>query len=244
MNGGRREVRVEGHRLIRAPLQRVWQLLSRLESYPRYASLWLTADLLERSQRSALVEFRGFFGGLPVTSVQRVVMRPPGRIEFRQVRGTLRALSGVYALKDVEGETDLTVRMAADAGIVFFSEESVQQILVAHIDRMLTRIKASAERDLARAIVRRSPASGEGGTAAAALSARGDAALPAEEEEEAGPGQEGEPPPPAGPPPVMAGQPPQSTALPATAPGERRRRRRWRRRRGHLRAGGDEPQGS
>ncbi|MDR7485138.1 MAG: SRPBCC family protein [Armatimonadota bacterium] len=243
MNGGRREVRVEGHRLIRAPLQRVWQLLSRLESYPRYASLWLTADLLERSQTSALVEFRGFFGGLPVTSVQRVVMRPPGRIEFRQVRGTLRALSGTCTLRDVEGETELTVQMAADAGIVFFSEASVQQILVAHIDRMLTKIKASAERDLVRATVRRSPASGEAGTAAAALSARVGAALAPEDEEEAGPGQEGEPPAPDGPPSVMAGEPPRSATLPAPAPGGRRRRRR-RRRRGRPPAGGGEPQGS
>jgi len=145
-----REIRLEGHRLIRAPLQRVWQLLSRLESHPRYASLWMAADLLERSQAAALVEFHGFFGGLPITSVQRVVLRPPGRIEFRQVRGTLRDLSGGYVLKDAGGDTDLVVQLAVDPGIVFFSEASVQQILASHIDGTLAKVKASAERDLVR----------------------------------------------------------------------------------------------
>ncbi len=150
-----REIRFEGHRLIRAPVQRVWQLLSRLESHPRYADLWMAADLLERSQAAALVEFQGFFGGLPVTSVQRVVLRPPGRIEFRQIRGTLRELSGAYILKDADGETDLIMQFAVDPGIVFFSETSVQQILAGHVDATLSKVKASAERDLVRLVPRR-----------------------------------------------------------------------------------------
>jgi hypothetical protein len=157
-----REVRVEGHRLIRAPLSRVWQLLSRLESHPRYTDLWLSADLLERSQGSAVVEFRGFFGGLPVVSVQRVTLRPPGRIEFRQVRGTLRALAGHYVLKEADGDTDLHAHLAVDAGIVLFSETAVRQILAGHIDVTLSRVKASAERDLVRVQPRRGgPASAE-----------------------------------------------------------------------------------
>lgn len=150
-----REVRVEGHRLIRAPLHRVWQLLSRLESHPRYTGLWLSADLLERSQNSAVVEFRGFFGGLPVVSVQRITLRPPGRIEFKQIRGTLRALAGQYVLREVDGDTDMHAQLAVDAGIVLFSETAVQQILAGHIDVTLSRVKASAERDLVRVQTRR-----------------------------------------------------------------------------------------
>lgn len=156
-----REIRVEGHRVIRAPLHRVWQLLSRLEAHPRYANLWLTADLLERSQASAVVEFRGFFGGLPVTSVQRLVLRPPGRIEFKQIRGTLRALSGAYVLKDARGETDLLVQIAVDPGIIIFSETSVRQILASHLEGTLGKIKASAERDLVRLQPRRGVIAGE-----------------------------------------------------------------------------------
>ncbi len=160
-----RAIGVEGHRLIRAPVQRVWHLLSRLESHPRYITLWMAADVHERSLTTATVEFRGFFGGLPIVSAQRITLRPPGRIDFRQIRGELRDLSGAYLLKEVDGETDLTVQLSVDAGIPLFSEASVQQILVGHIDGTLTRVKASAERDLVRLPPRRSRAADVGGPA-------------------------------------------------------------------------------
>jgi uncharacterized protein YndB with AHSA1/START domain len=154
-HGVARAVSAEATRRIRAPAQRVWHLLSRLESHPRYATLWFAADVLERSPGSALVEFRGFFGGLPLTSVQRLALRAPARIEFRQVRGELRELTGAYILKDAGGEVDLTIQIVVDAGIPFFSDAAVQQILITHLDGTLSRLKAAAERDLVRLIPRR-----------------------------------------------------------------------------------------
>lgn len=148
-------VSVEGHRFVRAPLQRVWHLLSRLESHPRYVTLWMTADVHERTPTAALVEFRGFFGGLPIASAQRITLRPPTRLEFRQVRGELRELTGAYVLKEVDGETDVAIQLSVDADILLFPDASVHQILVGHIDGTLGRIKASAERDLVRLTPRR-----------------------------------------------------------------------------------------
>ncbi|MGQ0550317.1 MAG: SRPBCC family protein [Armatimonadota bacterium] len=178
-----RAVAVEGHRLVRAPLQRVWHLLSRLESHPRYVTLWMAADVHDRSPTAALVEFRGFFGGLPIASVQRITLRPPSRIEFRQVRGELRELTGTYILKEIDGETDVTIQVSVDADILLFPDASVQQIIVGHIDGTLSRIKASAERDLVRLTPRRvraaeatgheAAAPAEGEPSAAALSVLG-----------------------------------------------------------------------
>lgn len=91
-----RSIRVEKVRRIRASPQRVFQLLSRIESLPRYSDLWLAADVLERGGHQLTAEFRGYFGGLPVESVQRVHIRPPARLEFRQLRGTLKALRSEY----------------------------------------------------------------------------------------------------------------------------------------------------
>lgn len=150
-----RDVGVEGHRRIRAPVQRVWQLLARPESLPRYSSLWMAADVLERSGTTALVEFRGFLGGLPVTSVQRVTLRPPARLEFRQVRGELLRLSGSITLREADGETDVTYQIAVAPGIPLFTEASVLQILAGHVDVLLARLKATAERALVRVPVRR-----------------------------------------------------------------------------------------
>jgi hypothetical protein len=190
----------------------------------------MTADLLERSQTAALVEFHGFFGGLPIMSVQRVVMRPPGRIEFRQVRGTLRGLSGAYILKNADGDTDLVVQIGVDPGIVFFSESSVQQILSSHTDGMLGKVKASAERDLVRLVPRRSQASPDApppsGTAEVALDEE-DLSAAAEEPPEEEPGEQ----------PVV-----QATGPPSTQRPEGRVRRR-RRRRGRHRGSGPQTPG-
>lgn len=182
-----RGVRLQGHRLIRAGRERLWQVLSRLEAHPRYAAIWMAADLLERSQSTALVELYGFFGGLPVSSLQRFHLRPPGRIEFRQVRGTLRDLSGAYVLGEVDGETDLTLTLTVDAGIPLFSEDSVRQILAGHIAGTLAKIKATVERDLVRVVVRRGVAPEAEAPSAAAATV--DLARP-----DAAPAPEGAPP--------------------------------------------------
>ncbi|MDR7555961.1 MAG: SRPBCC family protein [Armatimonadota bacterium] len=235
-----REVGVEGHRRIRAPVHRVWQLLARIESLPRYSSLWMAADVLERSGSTALVEFRGFLGGLPVTSVQRVTLRAPTRLEFRQVRGELLRLSGSLTLQEVDGETEVTYQIATEPGIPLFTETSVLQILAAHVDVFLARLKATAERDLVRVVVRRrAAAQGVGPVTSLPLEAEAD-------EEEEGRGEDGAQPPAAvgeragdeeetpGPPQTAGAVPAASAGARPRGPQDRRGRRRRRRRRPHA----------
>jgi hypothetical protein len=172
----------------------------------------MAADLIDRSPASPLVEFRGFFGGLPVASVQRFSLKPPGRIEFRQVRGTFLELAGAYIIRDADGETDLVVQLAVDPGIALFSEAAVRQVLAGHIEGTLAKIKASAERDSVRPSLRRgrSPAAG----APAMVEEAGAGIMPEVEEEPEGAAE----------PPAAPGAP--GAARPADVRGRRRRRRR------------------
>lgn len=228
-----RPIRVEAHRRIRAPQPRIFQLLSRVEGLPRYADLWLAADVLERSGGQVVAEFRGYFGGLPIDSVQRVSLRPPARMEFRQVRGTLKALRGEFVVEADGGGSRLTARMEVDAGIPMLQEQAVRTVLTTALERMVTKVRDAAERDLPRLIPRRPAAP---------------AALPAVEPEapqsparlelpvEELPGEVA----PVEGPPVETAAPPTGAAPPAPArvappaksgarPGRRRRRRRHRR---------------
>lgn len=212
-------VRAEGHRVIRAPVQRVWQLLSRLESHPRFTNIWMAADMIDRSPASPLVEFRGFFGGLPVASVQRFSLRPPGRIEFRQVRGTFLEMTGAYVIRDSDGETDLFVQLAVDPGVALFSEAAVRQVLAGHIEGTLAKIKTSAERDLARPSIRRERPSAAG--VPAVTEEAGAGGVPEAEEEPEGAVE------PAVAPSVPAAAPGVPGAVrPGDVKGRRRRRRR------------------
>ncbi|MDI6771336.1 MAG: SRPBCC family protein [bacterium] len=223
-------IRAEGHRVIRASVQRVWQLLSRLESHPRFTGIWMAAHLIDRSPAAPLVEFRGFFGGLPVASVQRFSLKPPGRIEFRQVRGTFLELTGAYTMRDADGETDLVAQLAVDPGIVLFSEAAVRQVLAGHIEGTLVRIKTSAERDLARPSPRRVRSPAAGGPAM--VEEAGAGIMPEVEEE-----PEGAVEPPAASVASVASVAPAapSAARPADVRGRRRRRRR------RHKAGGQPP---
>jgi len=141
-------VKVEGQRRIRVPLQKVYQLVSRAENIPRYTEVWLTADVLEQKRGSSLVHLQGYFAGMPVESVHRMVFQAPARVEFRQVRGTMKAFRGEYRLKEADGGTELILRVEADAGIPVLPEESVRRALHLFVERTLDRMKLIAERDL------------------------------------------------------------------------------------------------
>src|SRR2546425_6847078 len=96
-------VRVEGHRLVRAPVHKVFQLISRLDSQPRVTGLWLAADVLERKSNTVTIQYRGYFGGMPVESNQRATLHPPQRVELHQTRGALKAVRLEYVAKTIHG---------------------------------------------------------------------------------------------------------------------------------------------
>jgi ribosome-associated toxin RatA of RatAB toxin-antitoxin module len=161
-------VKVEGRRIIRAPIQKVFQLVSRLDAQPRVTGLWLTADLLDRRSHTLTVHYRGYVGGIPVESTQRAVLHPNQRVEFRQTRGGLRMFRGEYTLKSVDGDTELALTVEADVGIPLISDESARRVLHAFVERSLDKFKLAAERDLPRPARRPQEAASQADAAAPA----------------------------------------------------------------------------
>jgi len=223
-------IRIEGHRIIRSPIQKVFQMVSHLDSQPRVTGLWMSADLVEHKANTLTVHYRGYFGGMPLESIQRATLIPNQRIEFRQTRGALKVFRGEYVLKSIDGDTDLSLSVEAEVGIPLISENSARLVLQSFVENSLQKFKFTAERDLPRIVGARRPKEGAAATAAVPASADALGALPTTEE-------------PARPEPAqMAVQPrpqqPQQTpgvgAAGGVVPdqGKRRRRRRRRRRRG------------
>jgi polyketide cyclase/dehydrase/lipid transport protein len=138
---------VEARRVIRATPDRIFSHLGRMDHFPRYgAPLWMTAEAGERRRAAHIVTLTGYLIGLPVESVQRVVLRPPHALEFKQIRGTLRALSGQCSLRAVEDGTEVGFRLDLDPGISMISDGAVQQFFVQFVEGFLDRIKMAAER--------------------------------------------------------------------------------------------------
>jgi len=105
----------EARRLIRASGEHVFAHLAQPEHLPRYAApLWMTADTVEKRGNTHVLSLHGYFIGLPVESVQRIVLRAPAAVDFTQTRGTLRAFSARCTLGSVEDGTEILFRVEAD----------------------------------------------------------------------------------------------------------------------------------
>ena len=169
----------EARRLIRASGEHVFAHLAQPEHLPRYAApLWMTADTVEKRGNTHVLSLHGYFIGLPVESVQRIVLRAPAAVDFTQTRGTLRAFSARCTLGSVEDGTEILFRVEADPGIAMISEDAARQFLVQYVERMLDRIKLAAER---KAPVRRAPRGTATSSALPGAAAFADAESDAEE---------------------------------------------------------------
>lgn len=225
-------IRIEGHRIIRSPIQKVFQMVSHLDSQPRVTGLWMSADLVERKANTLTVHYRGYFGGMPLESIQRATLIPNQRIEFRQTRGALKMLRGEYLLKSIDGDTDLSLSVEAEVGIPLISENSARLVLQGFVENTLQKFKFTAERDLPRIVGARRPKEGTAAGATATAPALADplGELPPTTTDE--PARPELPPMPEQPRPQQPQQPPAAPSGVGPGQGKRRRRRRRRRRRG------------
>jgi hypothetical protein len=132
---------------MHAAPDRVFTHIGRIEHLPRYgAPLWMTAESVEKRRNAQVVALTGYLIGLPIESVQRVTLRPPTAVEFKQIRGTLRMFNGQCSLAAVEDGTEVRYRLEVDPGIAMISDDAARQFLVQFVERFLDRIKLAAER--------------------------------------------------------------------------------------------------
>jgi len=141
-------VRVASERHIRLAPAQLFAMISRLENWPRWTSLWLRADVVSRRQNQAIVRLGGYVGGLPVESTVQGTTKSPERIEWRQAHGTLLDYAGGLEIAKDEDGSRVRYETAMDSGIPFLDEAAVHQVLVQEVERTLRRIKSSAEREI------------------------------------------------------------------------------------------------
>jgi polyketide cyclase/dehydrase/lipid transport protein len=138
---------VEAHRIIRATREHVFAFVAHPEHLPRYgAPLWLAADLDDRRGAEPLITLRGYFAGLPVEAVIRGASRAPQSVDVAQVRGTLRGFSQRFTIESGDDGTVLSCRVEADPGIPMLSDEAAKHFLTQYVERMLDRLRLTAER--------------------------------------------------------------------------------------------------
>lgn len=106
----------------------------------------MTADAPEKRGSTHLVTLRGYFIGLPVEAVVKIIPHQPSSLDVMQIHGTLRVFSGRFSIRSVEDGTEIVYHVEADPGIPMLTDDAARQFLVQHVERLLDRIKLAAER--------------------------------------------------------------------------------------------------
>lgn len=106
---------------IEAPLERIWDVLTDFEAYPRWARDLKEASVLQRDEegRALLVRFRAAAMGRSTTYTLAYDWDDaPGRLPWKLVSGDIqRVLDGAYEFTETDSGTDVTYHLRVDLAI-------------------------------------------------------------------------------------------------------------------------------
>ncbi|HEU5081963.1 MAG TPA: SRPBCC family protein [Acidimicrobiales bacterium] len=106
---------------IEAPLERIWDVLTDFETYPRWARDLKEATVLQRDEegRALLVRFRAAAMGRSTTYTLAYDWDDaPNRLPWKLVSGDIqRVLDGAYEFIETDSGTDVTYHLRVDLAI-------------------------------------------------------------------------------------------------------------------------------
>lgn len=106
---------------IEAPLERIWDVLTDFETYPRWARDLKEATVLQRDEegRALLVRFRAAAMGRSTTYTLAYDWDDaPNRLPWKLVSGDIqRVLDGAYEFTETDSGTDVTYHLRVDLAI-------------------------------------------------------------------------------------------------------------------------------
>ena len=138
---------------IDAPIERVWEVVADVESWPQWQATISALDIERRDAEGRPSRCEVVFDAKVQTirTVQRLRYEPPLSLGFSQESGSLKSLHGSWDLEDLgDGRTRATYALEAEPG-GFLSmlvkgavEERLREVLVL---RLPGELKARAEGD-------------------------------------------------------------------------------------------------
>lgn len=115
---------IEIAEVMQAPVERIWDVVNNVESYPRLMNHVRSLEVLERGPNYRLTAWTVDLMGCSMRWVEREDINPEQyRIEYRQVKGDLAVFEGYWQLErltDTSSRTILSVHF--DIGIPMLSD--------------------------------------------------------------------------------------------------------------------------
>ncbi|MHB1464312.1 MAG: type II toxin-antitoxin system RatA family toxin [Thermoleophilia bacterium] len=135
--------------LINASPEQVFELLRRPEEMASRMASVREFKVISRGVDSILTETVAAADGRDTTFILQLDFHPPGRVDFRQLKGELRSLRGEDILEPGPDGIRVTETIRFDIGLPIFGDllgrMGIQQKIQQQIEERLAVLKAMAE---------------------------------------------------------------------------------------------------
>jgi ribosome-associated toxin RatA of RatAB toxin-antitoxin module len=139
---------VEVHKLIGAEPDRVFEVLSDMESFPRFMENVVSVKVVRRDEGSTDSQWHVILQGAPFRWLERDTFLPQeGRITYQQISGDLKRFEGEWRVVPQDGGTSVTLTTDFEFGMPMIAS------LLNPVAKLILRRNAEAmldalERDL------------------------------------------------------------------------------------------------
>ncbi len=109
---------VEVQKLIRAKPEAVYQVLSDMESFPRFMENVVSVQVVRRDGNSTDSQWHVTLQGAPFRWLERDTFLPDeGRITYQQISGDLKRFEGEWRIVEADGGTSVTLTTDFEFGM-------------------------------------------------------------------------------------------------------------------------------
>lgn len=113
---------VEVTQTIRGDRKQIYDLISDMESYPRFMPSLNSLKVLDRGEGWTVTSWDTSISGMNFRWQERDEFDPENtRISYRQVTGDLKRFEGEWIIEEVDGEVNVTLTVDFDFGVPMLS---------------------------------------------------------------------------------------------------------------------------
>jgi ribosome-associated toxin RatA of RatAB toxin-antitoxin module len=135
---------VECSAYVAAERPRVFELLRRVEDFPRYMPNVLSVRATTLEDGRAMSAWETLLDGAPINWVEEDTFEPPRRMYYRMTEGDIASLEGEWLLEEAPGGgTRVTARIRYSLGVPIIEEvlgEMVQEKVRLNLEAMLAAL--------------------------------------------------------------------------------------------------------